>query len=836
MAFSTDESVWDTFLAQWPLERLRDMSLDEYTHVGDKNCFTYWIEAGLDQYGSIWGGSAFKFAIYARNDTRPKLGDTSLAYDDRYGWYRRFGETPESAFEAIRHQVVTVAEAARAGQLEAIDGSELGPAYRWKIAFHYQNRRADHPIPCVFLRKPLLHFCGEQANNTVLPLSDLYRRAALKREAGESLMVFSRQIWRGWIESTPLRITMTEGAVRNGYIPINLASAPFPEAVRGGASDAEAGEPLAFRTDTGMAFNTDVRAPTSDSGRLRRRLNAYFQERNVQPGDVIEIKPDDEGIFVITHEPRSRRDIVPVAPALRPAAIAESPSEYVAMPVNKILYGPPGTGKTWSTVDAALEVLDPTFFAAHGADRVALKQRFDALAEAGLIRFVTFHQSFSYEDFVEGIRATTDEASGQLRYEVEDGVFKQVCEAARSRTVADSEAIELAGRRIWKLSLGDSNTEGHIHDDCIAQGHVLLGFGADMDFSGVASRAEIAERLRAAGETVEANDYATTALDLFVRRMKVGDLVVVTQGNLKFRAIGEVTGDYRRIDRDGADTYSQCRPVRWLRRYDPARPYTELMENRFSQMSIYELRPGAINLSRLEALLAPEPVGEHASDARVLIIDEINRGNVSRIFGELITLIEPGKREGTDEALWVTLPYSRERFGVPKNVHLIGTMNTADRSLAGLDVALRRRFEFVEMAPRPELLDGTVVDGIVIGELLRVMNQRIEAMLGRDYMLGHAYFMGIEASLSLDALANVFRRQVLPLLQEYFFEDWQKIAWVLNDHRKGDPALRFVQRAGVGVSELFGDDAKLPGDSQSWRINESAFTQPAAYQAIIKAP
>ena len=813
------------------------MSLDEYTRVGDKDCFTYWIEARLDQYGSIWGGSAFKFAIYARNDTTPKPGDAALAYDDRYGWYRRFGETPQAAFEAVRREVVAVAEAAREGRLEAIDDSELGPAYRWKIAFHYQDRQAGHPFPCVFLRKTLLHFCGESTGDTALPLSALYRRAALLREQGESLMAFSQRIWRSWIESTPLRITLTEGAVRNGYIPINLASAPFPETIRGGASDAAAGEAVAFRTDTGMAFDSDVRAPTSDSGRLRKRFTAYFQQCGVQPGDAIEIAPDEDGVFVITHRPKHRG-----GPAAAPAPIQDSSatieqeSEYAVKPVNRILYGPPGTGKTYATVDTALELLDPSFHAAHHADRAALKRRFDELADAGQIRFVTFHQSFSYEDFVEGIRATTDDADGRLRYEVEDGVFKQLCEAARSRTVAgDGEGIDLNGRRIWKLSLGDAGTEGHIYDECIADGHALIGFGADLDFTGVISRAEVAQRLRAVGETAQADGYAATAIDLFVRRMKVGDLVVVSQGNLKFRAIGEITGDYRRIDREGADTYSQGRPVKWLRRYDPARPYAELMENRFSQMTIYELRPGSIDLSRLAALLAPEPAGEHAPGARVLIIDEINRGNVSRIFGELITLIEPGKREGAAEALSVTLPYSKERFGVPSNVHLVGTMNTADRSLAGLDVALRRRFEFVEMAPDPALLDDVVVDGIAVGELLRAMNRRIEVLLGRDYMLGHAYFMGLKDAPSLDALAGVFRKQVLPLLQEYFFEDWQKIAWVLNDHRKDDAALCFVRRADASVAELFGDGVDLPGEARLWRVNEAAFDQPGAYLATIDA-
>jgi 5-methylcytosine-specific restriction protein B len=837
MAFSNDETLWDEFLAEWPLERLRTMTLPEYTQAGDKACFIYWIESRLDQYGSIWGGSAFKFGIYSRNDTAPKQGDTALAYDEHYGWYRRFGGTPHVAFETVRREVVAIAEAARAGRLQTIDGSELGPSYRWKIAFHYQDRSQPALFPCVFLRKPLLHACALPSTDTATPLSTLYDRLARQRTAGEPLMAFSRRVWRDWVMSTPLRITLTEGAVRNGYVPINLVSAPFPESARGGESEEETGEPVRFRADNGWEFESDIRAPNTDSGRIRTRFGAYFKDRNVQPGDVIQIQPDDSGVYRISHIPKgSATAAVTPAPVSAPASIREPISEDAAMPVNKILFGPPGTGKTYHTVNEALAILDASFLAANRGDRAALKRRFDALVHAGQIRFVTFHQSFSYEDFVEGIRASTDEATGTLRYEVEDGVFKQVCEAARSRiTATTGTAIDITGRRIWKISLGDASTEGHIFEECMADGLALLGFGSNADLSGVGSRAEIVSRLHAAGEQVDSSDYAVTALDLLVRRVKTGDLLVVTQGNQKFRAIGEVTGDYVHVDRDGVDTYAQGRPVRWLRRYEPARPYADLMENLFIQKTIYELRAGSINLDRLKALLAPEQAETHAPEDRVVIIDEINRGNISRIFGELITLIEPSKREGCDEALEVTLPYSKERFSVPRNVHLIGTMNTADRSLAGLDVALRRRFEFVEMLPDLNALAGIVVDGVPMDALLSTMNRRIEVLLGRDYMLGHANFMRLRDSPSIDTLAGIFRHQVLPLLQEYFFEDWQKIAWVLNDHRKPDSGMHFLHQADAGVTDLLGLDMELPREGRLWKINPAAFIRPDAYLATINA-
>ncbi|WP_324023456.1 McrB family protein [Aeromonas caviae] len=227
---------------------------------------------------------------------------------------------------------------------------------------------------------------------------------------------------------------------------------------------------------------------------------------------------------------------------------------------------------------------------------------------------------------------------------------------------------------------------------------------------------------------------------------------------------------------------------------------------------------------------------EPSSDARVLIIDEINRGNVSRIFGELITLIEPSKRAGAAEALSTTLPYSKQPFSVPNNIYLIGTMNTADRSLAGLDIALRRRFDFEEMPPKAELLDGVVIEQeghkVDVGRLLRTLNQRIEVLLDRDHCLGHAYFMPLKGDPTLARLESIFRNQILPLLQEYFFEDWQRIQWVFNDHRK--PALdRFVEQDKQDVAALFGN-ISVPAQGGVWRINDKAFKRVSAYAGVIE--
>jgi 5-methylcytosine-specific restriction protein B len=253
--------------------------------------------------------------------------------------------------------------------------------------------------------------------------------------------------------------------------------------------------------------------------------------------------------------------------------------------------------------------------------------------------------------------------------------------------------------------------------------------------------------------------------------------VVISDGNFAFRAIGRVTGRYSPLP-EGTQ-YRQMRPVEWLLVLEKSLPAERILAKQFVQPTIYQLREPVLRMDAFRELLSGEAKPQKNY---VLIIDEINRGNIAKIFGELISLIEVDKRIGAVSEIKATLPYSGEQFGVPNNLFILGTMNTADRSIALLDAALRRRFRFEEMMPDMEVVrrnvgNRGVVESIDIPALVDQINGRIEHLFDRDHQIGHAYFLGVK---SLKDLLEVFRFQVIPLLQEYFYNDWAKICVVLG--------------------------------------------------------
>ena len=484
-------------------------------------------------------------------------------------------------------------------------------------------------------------------------------------------------------------------------------------------------------------------------------------------------------------------------------------ADAVRKPLNTVLYGPPGTGKTYSVQRRALEIVDPGFVAERPAP-TEVGERFREYVAQGRIEFVTFHQSYSYEEFVEGFRYDPDEKVPTLH----KGIFQTLVENAAN---PHQDLAPVEGAKIWKVSLGGS-TEPHIFERCMKNDEIAVGWlqGVDLTDSDASAIASLFE--------AHHPGKSTKSVDYLVNGMREGDYVAIFGSVRTIRAIGVVTGEYA-YKGDRYDEYHHVRPVTWLDRRE--HDIVQLNDNKkLTLQTIYELQ--SVPLQEFVRFLPRSKVSE---EPYVLIIDEINRGNISRIFGELITLLEPDKRRGAPNEISLRLPYSGRAFTVPPNLHVIGTMNTADRSIARVDVAAGGRFEFEEMAPEtgvvrkvltekakdhPEGLSEEQVE--LVCAVFERVNARIEASLDRDHRLGHGYFLDAH---SMDRLHEALYRKVFPLLQEYFYNDRERLERLLGVYSSTD-GKGFVKQLKVEYGPDFGAEEgdELPWEFHAYGIHE----------------
>lgn len=521
-----------------------------------------------------------------------------------------------------------------------------------------------------------------------------------------------------------------------------------------------------------------------------------------------------------------------------PSQDSEIADMTTKFPLNQILYGAPGTGKTYLTKKIAVEIINGV----RKRNRTEILNEYEDLKNLGHIKFTTFHQSMSYEDFVEGIRP--EEVDGQIIYEKKPGIFKELCTVAKSANVVnDSIDINFDNCNYFKMSLGGlQNLEKHQWS--VDNGLLFLGWGDDKDFTEFKNieewtvfRDKFKEKYP---ELVKESKYVIQAVFWF-QRMKIGDIVLVSKGNKIIDAVGVVESDYFYDDSKNLDNY-QFRKVKWLAT-DLNVNSNVFVSKGISQQTIYQFYDKDVKKDVLKEMFKKEKHSVYKNF--VLIIDEINRGNVSAIFGELITLLEADKRKGVyknnDEYIETILPYSNEVFSVPDNLYIIGTMNTADRSVEAMDTALRRRFSFIEMPSDPDLVkadkiiydtlwqyedvgwddsrwievenglkelfefnldwendkrelwDSYTKEGYNINDaeklnsyfkervnlntILKTINDRIEFLIDKDHQIGHSYLFKVKC---LKDLSNVFANNIIPLLEEYFYGDYGKIGLVLG--------------------------------------------------------
>lgn len=487
--------------------------------------------------------------------------------------------------------------------------------------------------------------------------------------------------------------------------------------------------------------------------------------------------------------------------------------EDVRIGLNTILYGPPGTGKTYNTVSYAVALCDNEDLSSVKAkDYKQVLQRYNELINEERIAFTTFHQSYSYEEFIEGIRPVigNEDNPNIIKYELESGVFKDFCEKAERATIKSSGfPFSIAkDAKVWKVTVYDT-----VIDECFKKNQVRIDF--DIKDKGAIS---------------------------FVKNINPGDIILTTNGNREYiNGIAIATSD-EAYKQDDVESSKTTRDVTWLacNIHEDITPLNKgLMMARHTvsklpNMNVTELIEFAIQKN--PELRKKQP--ESGTKPYVFIIDEINRGNISKIFGELITLIEDTKRKGMPEQISAILPYSGHKFSVPSNVYIIGTMNTADRSIALMDTALRRRFQFVEMMPDSNVLKkigADKVDDLDVALMLDKINERITFLYDREHTIGHAFFTKLAHSPDIKTLELIFDKTIIPLLQEYFYEDYQKIQLILGDNGEKNNDLKFIQDEKIKVQNIFkgniDDVVDLP--EKKFKINKIAFSNIESYKKII---
>lgn len=488
---------------------------------------------------------------------------------------------------------------------------------------------------------------------------------------------------------------------------------------------------------------------------------------------------------------------------------------------NTILYGPPGTGKTYNTIIYAVAIIEnKSLLSVANEPYSEIMARYNKYKADGLIEFTTFHQSYGYEDFIEGIKPVMEsdnEEQSEIEYDITPGIFKTFCEKASSPVLKKTKLDDIklnSSPTIWKVSLegtGDNKTR----TECLENNHIRVGYDS------------YGENIT---DETEFSNGGKNVLNAFIYKMKIGDIVLSCYSATMIDAVGVITGEYEW--NNDYDQYRRVRNVKWLVK-GIREDISEENGTNMTLSTVYRLKISLADVMEIVNKYSSEKdeIQENQNNY-VFIIDEINRGNISKIFGELITLIEPSKRIGQEEATAAKLPYSKKSFGVPENVYLIGTMNTADRSIATIDTALRRRFQFREMQPNPKILEGISVGEISIKNMLTRMNKKISVLYDREHTIGHAYFTPLLKNPSIDTLASIFKNSIIPLLQEYFYDDYEKIRLVLGDNNKTEEAEQFIIEKATDYADLFGETDLELDETITYEINSSAFENIEAYRYI----
>ncbi|WP_370407903.1 McrB family protein [Tenacibaculum dicentrarchi] len=765
------ENLKQQFLEKWPIEKLQEMEIQEYTNTNREDSFCYWVEHITRDLGSIVGGSSYKFGVFKKGSNTPTLQKNHINSDGEYTWYTKYGATTaQEAFEKIKEIIITIATNAQTNNLEAIDTIDLGTAYKWKIAFLYGN----YNIINIFKLEALRYV----AKNLQIPFIkktpvSTFHREILKQKKEINFFEFSHNLWQQYA---------------NGLIDIKEDFANW------------------LNINTHNSYRSYLGDTTNSITSKLDEINSYFDEIDFFLVNPLNIKEHIDTILVLLSKTEREKNAdfeeydlknsngIPKAllgknnyiQFLREKFIEKKDDKstfnnivtnlknnaMISQSKNQILYGPPGTGKTYSIINDFIKTDTPQLNSnLEVIEYLNDKKNFWHLApgENGYLWNDLKNQDYlGYEWCDIGI--------GNLKNLKKGDVDSFDIKYRFSKVRKGDYFCIISGKKFYGIAetLHDydfeKSKEANFDFQTIKvkwlkqfEKPELLNTYSTQSFSGIKGGKRwdsIKDALTNQELYFESNKGTETAnktknymLVSFHQSFAYEDFIEGIKPDLNVSDELDENNSLSYVLQDGVFK-SACDMAANIAGYDDLdNCLKDTKENR--NIKFKEAKPF------------------------YLLIDEINRGNVSAIFGELISLIENDKRLGEENELILDLPYSKKEFGVPSNLHIIGTMNTADRSVESLDTALRRRFEFKEILPKPELLENISFDGFNLKDVLETINNRIELLLDRDHTIGHSYFITIESG-DTTKLATVFNNNVIPLLQEYFYGDYGKIGLVLG--------------------------------------------------------